>query len=497
MKRLLYTGAALSIISIFTYFNLTNIANWWVAKKDVQEQQELVKNQGKDTLPYFKNQFIVKMPANQDSAKRWNSYLTSLGLRRSDTCACSDSLILWTASSALAEILVDLQPDHEQPPPMGIMMRKLQKDSKDTLPNKKAETESKVNFNPNGYISKNYKLVEPITYQKVIRPLDQNLKRFAKVERDAPKVIVATIDSGVDPSVPGVASSLFRNSAPSTICRPPTIEGIYGWNTLNTAHILSDIEPIDKDEKCYGFFSVRRGHGTLINGIIAGMGSYPNQTDFTNNTNVNIQLLNVRFVDQRTNKGSLFHAICGINYALDKGAKVINISWRLPVIGVDEASVKATFLSTLIHLRDANAMMVACAGNNQINDPNLKIWPAAFSHVNSFGYNFTNNVIAVGGWDTNSTINAIANTSNVANFVDIYAPSVDIRMYNRIPPVNWWQNLFIFDIADDGTSFATPFISREVAILMANPANMPAFIKNQIISPSSMPTFAHIVPPVI
>jgi hypothetical protein len=478
MKKLLYTGAALSVIAIITYFNLTNIANWWVAKKDAQAQQELKKGQAIDTLPYFKNEYIVMMPKNPDSAKALATLLERKGLFPKN-CNCSSSIQLWSADPNLAEIMVDLEPDHDPPPPTGSQFRRL-----DTLRKIKIDIPPPFAKKKDYIIARNYKLVEPMNFSRVIRPLEANTKRLPQHQANVPIVTVATIDSGVDPTVPAVNGSLFRNASGTNICSPPFFEGVYGWNALNTSN---DFEPIDTDEKCYGIFSVRVGHGTLINGIIAGSGSFPNQTDFKNDVNVNIKLLNVRFDDQRENKGSLFKAICGINYALDKGAKVINVSWRLPVVGIDSPSAKAIFSATLTRLKDEKAILVACAGNDTLkSNPNLRIWPAAFSR----DFEFSNNVIAVGGWNsippTAATQN-IAPTSNVASFVDVYAPSMEIRMYNRITDLPFWRCPFIFDRAESGTSFATAFITREVAILMGNlgnsiPPDAAQIIKSQIIS---------------
>jgi hypothetical protein len=491
-KRLLYGGATVSLIAIITYFNLTNIANWWVAKKDAQDQKRLSFN--KDTLPYFKNEYIVMMPKNIDSAKALQTRLREKGLAPT-ACNCSSSIQLWSADPNLAEILVDLEPDHDPPPPTGLQFRRL-----DTIKKNKIDVPI-PSFKQKDYvIARNYKLVAPLNFSKVVRPLPTNTKRLPQPLANAPVVTVATIDSGVDPTVPAVNASLYRNASGTNICISPFMEGVYGWNALNINHILNDNEPIDTDEECYGIFSLRSGHGTLINGIIAGSGWYPNQTDFTNNVNVNIKLLNVRFDDKRENKGSLFKAICGINYALDKGAKVINVSWRLPVIGIDSPSAKAIFLATLTRLRDSNAILVACAGNDTLkNNPSLRIWPAAFSRDNDFKHN----VIAVGGWNSippTVAAQGIAPTSNIASFVDVYAPSMEIRMYNRIPDVPFWQCPFVFDRAESGTSFATAFVTREVAILMGiNATNTPPqVIKNQLIVGSAGGiSFIHAPPPTI
>jgi subtilisin family serine protease len=483
MKKLLYTGAALSVISIITYFNLTNIANWWVAKKDAQAQQELKKAEAFDTLPYFKNQYIITFPKNVADSAALVKRLTTIGLKLSHSCDCSDRPSLWEPINPTEQdLIVDLEPDTDPPiPPAGSMMRKLDPNKKESKLDTSRGILLKQMPYPGAIITRNYKLIEPTINEKLVRPLADNPKRYNKNASNASKVLVATIDSGVDPTVPGVNSSLFRNSTASFIC-PTTIEGIYGWNALKTTNTTADVEPIDTDEKCYGLFSVRLGHGTLINGIIAGMGWYPNQSDFTNDVQVNIELLNVRFINQRENKGSLFHALCGINYALDKGAKVINASWRLP-INADKPSVKAHFRWVLSKLITNEAILVAAAGNDAIaNQSDLEIWPAAFSR----DVDFKNNVIAVGGLDTRNTTDNFAPTTNQAGFIDVYAPSMEIRMYNRIPSVPFWQCPFIFDKPQSGTSYATPFVARQVAILKGTTSLTPKAIKAQIISGTTL-----------
>ncbi len=476
-KRLLYGGATISFIALLTYFNLTNIANWWVARKDAQELKGNAEKN--DTLPYFKNQFIVRMPNDSKQKKELVDKLSGYGLKKVHSCSCSDDMDLWSADPNLADLLVKLAPDHDPPEPPPTQSRQLDGNKKG-----KVDTTSIPPIYTYYYsITRNYKIVEPVSLTKVVRHFKPSEKRYPTYKSQNPKVIVATIDTGVDPTVPGVNSVLYQNTSSTLICQAPTVEGTYGWNILNRTNVASDREPMDEDEKCYDIFSVRRGHGTLINGIIAGMGWYPNQTDFTNDPQVNISLLNVKFVDQRANMGSLFDAICAINYALDKGAKVINASWRLPLRGVDTPSVKATFAGTLAKLKSKDATLVTCAGNDtRQSDPNLRIWPASFSRDIYYG----NHVISVGGWNTNQDAQNISPTSNIANFVDVYAPSMGIRMYNRIGSVPFWKCPFMFDRPQDGTSFATPFITRQVAILKGTTGKTSAEIKAAIILQSPL-----------
>ena len=181
-------------------------------------------------------------------------------------------------------------------------------------------------------------------------------------------------------------------------------------------------------------------------------------------------MLNARYFDKRLDffpEGGLFDVLCAINYAIEKKAKVINCSWYIKHGDITEAAAKYAFTETLIRVKNENAILVASAGNQGIkNDPALKIWPAAFSRDIAFA----NNVIAVGSWNTNGAGSIDAN-SNEGNFVDIYAPGEDIRMFNRSYG-GWLANwLFTLEKPDYGTSFSTPFVSREVALLRGEMGN--------------------------
>lgn len=461
-KGLLYGGATVSLIAIITYFNLTNIANWWVAKKDAQKQQEWVKNQGNDTLPYFKNQFIVTMPKDSTSAKLLKTRLNNLGIYQIHDCACSAGIGLWgTTDQNIDQVNVNAAPEQGDPddPASLIQTRSLKIDT----------IEPRINFK--GFnIVKNYKMVESTHSAKVLKPFKTALNRFPKFLATSPEVIVATIDSGVDTLVPGINPSLYRSNGVLTLCKPPTSEGVFGWNIMNPTNAPNQREPYDNDEACYNLFSVRRGHGTLINGIIGGMGWYPGQIDFTNTTNVNLKLLNTRYFDKRLDfytEGSLFDVLCAINYAVEKKAKVINCSWYIKHGDITESAAKYAFRETLIKVKNENAILVASAGNQGIKgNAGLKIWPAAFSR----DIYVKDNVIAVGSWDTNGT-GSICVNSNEGDFIDVYAPGEDIRMFNRSYG-SWLANwLLTFEKPDYGTSFAAPFVSREVAFLRGEMGN--------------------------
>jgi subtilisin family serine protease len=452
-KRLLYGGAAVSLIAII-YFNLTNIANWWVARKDAQAIGE--RPLRPDSLPYVKGQLLVFIPKNQDSAATLTKRLKGLKFKQKADCGCTENITLWE-NDDLADVPLIGDPD-DVPPDHLRLIREMERQKRqlrqDTTPNP---------YDFNGYkVLKNYRMVTQSNFSRVRKPLATALQRYPTFMQNAPEVLVAILDSGVDTTAPGVYPSLHKNTGSAAVCRPPFAEGVYGWNVVNRINDPLKREPLATDEECFNFFSVRRGHGTLINGIAAGMSWYPNQVDFANTTNVNLKLLNVRLYE-KNKVGSdigLFDVLCGLNYAIEKGAKVINCSFHIPANAISAAVARSYFLSTLTKLKAANAHLIASAGNEGTKgNASFQVFPAAFSRDADFG----GNVIAVGGWDTGD--NLIATTSNEGNYIDVYAPGQEIRMYNRLPPQNWWRSLFTFEQPDGGTSFSAAFVSREAALL--------------------------------
>jgi Subtilase family len=255
------------------------------------------------------------------------------------------------------------------------------------------------------------------------RPTDQIPVNTKNTNPVSPKkTVVGVIDSGVDTVHSVIKDFLFKNTTANPACNGKP-EGRYGYNSANPA----SPEPVD------GF-----GHGTHINGIISGM--FDNESG--DHYGVELDLLNVKFADGASS--TLFDAICGAYYAIDKGAGVINASW-----GYHDTVAPMLFESLLKTLQTKNVAMVAAVGNDTVHiDGALKFWPAAFCTSNP-------NVISVGAFDWPNDVAAVF--SNYGNEVDVYASGVNIR---SSAPVNQFG-------VNSGSSMAAGFVSRTVAIMRA------------------------------
>ena len=376
------------------------------------------------TIRYQSGEFIVNMPNNGDSM-RLKAQLDSLGLRQKEICPCSNLLQLWG--------YVTLAPDNDAPPP----------------PPRPG--------GGNGSVSPNYLLfkVNDKSFEFMPSTLPLNGNRFPQPSNPSDTVIIGIDDTGVRLSDQQANAStfLFRNIGNPFICNSDWLrEGIYGmnvWNIANRRNTPISSEPNDQD-----------GHGTFITGVLSGEAVLPNNLPDNNYigspNSVALQFLHAKFVQDRHTDAKLYDALCGVHYALNKGAKVINVSWGATAVGNPDTLLGA-FLPTLQAVHDKNALLVASSGNDNLKfrtADGIRIFPAALSE----DIDFRHHVICVGAW--NVGIDSIPVFSNEDSYVNIYAPGVNITS-TFITNSQYPEGKSL----GSGTSYATPYVVRIAAIL--------------------------------
>jgi subtilisin family serine protease len=159
------------------------------------------------------------------------------------------------------------------------------------------------------------------------------------------------------------------------------------------------------------------GHGTFVAGLIALVAP-------------DAAIMPIRAFDAE-GRGTTFDIAQAIQYAANRGALVINMSFGL--------STRSFALEAAISLaRNQGAFMVASAGNE---GDDVKQYPAAYDQV-----------IAVAATDANDVI---ADFSNFGSHIAVCAPGVGV--YSAYPGSRFgiWS----------GTSFSAPFVAGEAALL--------------------------------
>jgi subtilisin family serine protease len=258
-------------------------------------------------------------------------------------------------------------------------------------------------------------------------------------------VTVAVLDTGVDYNHPDLQANLWQN--PGEIADNGIDDDANGyiddWRGWNFADAQDNNDPIDTDS-----------HGTHVAGTIAA----GNNGFGTIGVAYSAKIMPVRVIGGvEDSRSDLFDAnvAAGIRYAVDNGARVLNISLGNYVGDV-------TMTETRVALQYAiqkGAIAVMAAGNERREGANRPIEPAYFSR---FGLG-----IAVGAVDRRQQLANFSNPAGNRPLPFFVAPGVTVR--STVPDGGYQQ------IGWNGTSMATPHISGTVALMLsANPNLTPA-----------------------
>ena len=182
------------------------------------------------------------------------------------------------------------------------------------------------------------------------------------------------------------------------------------------------------------------GHGHPVNSrIINGF-----------DPNLQLELLNVKFFEN--GQTTLFDAVCGMYYAIEQGAKVINLSW-----GFESEELPSILQDVIDYAACKDVLVVTSAGNEGANNDLINKFPAKITTTNT-------NVITVGAYDLDDQGNfSLAAYSNRGQEVDILAPGfVEVLNPNEDPQVSGDEFLSLV-----GTSLSAPGVARVAGTLRA------------------------------
>lgn len=245
-------------------------------------------------------------------------------------------------------------------------------------------------------------------------------------------VVVAVIDTGIDPSHPDLKPNLWQKNA-QTPSKP-----IYGWNFVsNVANPTDD-----------------HGHGTHVSGII---GAVANPKSGIAGVAQQVSIMPIKYYSE-SNSGivNLKNTVQALHYAIDQGARIINYSGGGPEFSEEE------YLA-IKRAESKGILVVAAAGNEHQDTDRMEnyYYPAAYRIPN---------IIAVAATDTQNRLIASSNWGK--NRVDVAAPGSNI--YSTLPGGRYGYMT--------GTSQATAFVSGVAALLLAqNPKLTPVELKKLIV----------------
>ena len=225
-------------------------------------------------------------------------------------------------------------------------------------------------------------------------------------------VVVAVIDSGIESYHPDLA---------------PALDLANSWNFADNNAVIQD----------------DTGHGSRVAGVIAAA---------ANNGEGIAGIANgctILSLDVATSSGVITAAnvASAINWAVARGAKVINLSLRF-------SAESQTLRDACNAAYDAGALLVAAAGNE--NQGDAPVYPASYDCVLGVGAVMEDGVTRA-PW-SNFNGNALGTGSKI---VDLAAPGTTI--FSTIPGSQYNGTY------GSGTSFAAPMVAGVAALLQAKP----------------------------
>jgi len=258
-----------------------------------------------------------------------------------------------------------------------------------------------------------------------------------------------------------------------TVLNSELEEGFNAYNDMLDYHLNVDYDPRsivgddyeNQEEKYYGNADIKGPdafHGTHVAGIIGAQRGNNIGIDGVSNA---VLIMGVRVVPDGDERDK--DVANGIIYAVDNGAKVINMSF-----GKAYGYNKAVVDKAVKYAESKGVLLVHAAGNDSKNNDNTNNFPTA----RYLDGGVASNWIEVGALNWQTGKNSLAPFSNYGRKnVDVFAPGVDIH---STTPGNEYKDA-------SGTSMASPVTAGVCAVLRAYfPALTPADVK-RIVETSS------------
>ena len=266
-------------------------------------------------------------------------------------------------------------------------------------------------------------------------------------------VIVAVIDGYLDYTHPQLAGRIWMN--PNEINGNGIdddgngfVDDIIGWNFLDGNNQINRIDPLG-------------GHSTHVAGIIAGNNNGIGNSGIAPNATI------MPVVTLGTFTGTSENIAAGIRYAVDNGARVLNLS-------LGSLRVNPEVEEALIYARERGAVIVSASGNDGLNSQG---GDERFSSVRYPAAHATELGIAVGAVTRDREIADFTNRAGTDILNYVMAPGEDIYSAVPINSYDFWR----------GTSMSAPVVSGVAALMLsANPNLTPEQVE-QIITGTANP----------
>ncbi|UYQ95260.1 S8 family peptidase [Chitinophaga horti] len=249
----------------------------------------------------------------------------------------------------------------------------------------------------------------------------------------------------------------LKKNSEATVKRPVDKRTIIVGDNLN-----------DINDRFYGNNDVMGQfsfHGTHVSGIIGGVRDNGVGMDGVAD---NVRIMAVKVVpdgDERDKDVAL-----GIRYAVDNGARIINMSF-----GKGFSPNKEWVDEAIKYAESKGVLLVHAAGNDGANNDEVENYPKDTYNDGTIA----NNMITVGAMGNGKSAQKVAVFSNYGKKeVDVFAPGVNI--YSTVPGGNKYGNA-------SGTSMASPVVAGVAALVLSYYPELSARQLKQILEKSATP----------
>ena len=258
-------------------------------------------------------------------------------------------------------------------------------------------------------------------------------------------IIVAVTDTGINYNHEDLASNMWINTAEQNGTAGVDddnngyIDDIYGYDFY-----LDNSDPMDDHD-----------HGSHVAGTIGGIG---NNGKGVAGINWHVRMMALKIFQYGGGsdpEGLVSAAAAAIEYATNKGAKVINASWHLPF-----AEYSQTLYDAISYAGDHGVMMVIAAGNDNVDNDVVPDYPQSFDLPN---------IISVMATDDNDQKASFSNYGKIN--VDLAAPGVDIFSCYRSGGYGYMS----------GTSMACPHVAGACALVWSTDPSLTVAELKQIL----------------
>ncbi len=266
--------------------------------------------------------------------------------------------------------------------------------------------------------------------------------------------VIAVLDSGVDIDHPDLADNIWVN--PGEVKNDGVdndgniyVDDVNGWD------FVAGDNNARPDFKEWWFTKEGIDHGTIVAGVAASVG---NNSRGTAGVAWEAKIMPIRVLDS-SGSGDVLTVIEGIDYAVEKGVDVINLSF------IGSGFSKSLFLA-LERAYKAGIVVVAAVGNYGSSGKNLDeepLYPVCY-----YGGDGENIVIGVAATDKDDKKAEFSNYGTKC--VDVAAPGIDIWgtvAYNPGMP----QFTEYYSGGWSGSSVAAPIVAGTAALIKSlNPS---------------------------